>query len=175
MWWMNTILARGYRNTLVNDELPEIDHALSSVVLRERILGVWSQSGELGLFLRTLLRSVILTVDRYRFALASFHLGQVPAPTRSGSCGLESLAHCVSICPAGADIVRYCLAQQSEFDQGRWLFCCCSGDRRAYRDCSKRSDTFLSCAVQGLKNNPNSPLCDQPPKILSLRTTEDKA
>ena len=52
MWWMNTILARGYRNTLINDELPEIDHALSSAVLRERILRIWSQSGELVLFSR---------------------------------------------------------------------------------------------------------------------------
>ena len=30
MWWMNSILARGYRNTLINDELPEIDQSESS-------------------------------------------------------------------------------------------------------------------------------------------------
>lgn len=48
MWWMNSILARGYRNTLTNEELPEIDHALSSRVLREQIIEVWSSDAASG-------------------------------------------------------------------------------------------------------------------------------
>ncbi|KAK4216035.1 P-loop containing nucleoside triphosphate hydrolase protein [Rhypophila decipiens] len=41
MWWMNTILAKGYKSTLINEELPDIDHGLSSRVLREKILDIW--------------------------------------------------------------------------------------------------------------------------------------
>jgi ATP-binding cassette subfamily C (CFTR/MRP) protein 1 len=45
-WWINSILAQGRRDILTEDNLPPIDHKLSSRLLRHRALLAWDQRGK---------------------------------------------------------------------------------------------------------------------------------
>jgi ATP-binding cassette, subfamily C (CFTR/MRP), member 1 len=45
-WWINAILAKGSRNILTEDNLPPIDHQLSSRLLRQQALLAWDQRGK---------------------------------------------------------------------------------------------------------------------------------
>jgi ATP-binding cassette, subfamily C (CFTR/MRP), member 1 len=46
-WWINPILAQGSRRILTLDDLPQIDHNLSSKLLRRDALQEWDQRGTL--------------------------------------------------------------------------------------------------------------------------------
>lgn len=46
-WWINPILAQGSRDILTGENLPSIDHELSSKLLRHRALIAWDQRGRL--------------------------------------------------------------------------------------------------------------------------------
>ncbi|MBE3047417.1 hypothetical protein IMZ48_33875 [Candidatus Bathyarchaeota archaeon] len=45
-WWINPILAQGYRNILTGDNLPPMDRELSSKLRRRRALQAWDQRGK---------------------------------------------------------------------------------------------------------------------------------
>ncbi|KAI9042041.1 P-loop containing nucleoside triphosphate hydrolase protein [Aspergillus affinis] len=42
-WWINPVLKQGYRDVLTPNALPGIDQAISSTVLRKRIIGAWRE------------------------------------------------------------------------------------------------------------------------------------
>jgi hypothetical protein len=42
-WWINSILKEGYHGFLIQDDLPKVDRALSSTILRKRLIRVWNQ------------------------------------------------------------------------------------------------------------------------------------
>lgn len=44
-WWINPILAQGYRRSLSEDDIPMLDQNISSMTLRESILKAWNQRG----------------------------------------------------------------------------------------------------------------------------------
>ena len=44
-WWINPILVSGYGNILTANDLPPLDHDLSSMLLRQRALRAWDQRG----------------------------------------------------------------------------------------------------------------------------------
>ena len=44
-WWINPILGDGNRKILVAEDLPNVDRALTSETLREKILLAWSDRG----------------------------------------------------------------------------------------------------------------------------------
>lgn len=44
-WWINGLLAKGYNNTLVNENLPAIDNGLQSEDLRAKVLQAWNDAG----------------------------------------------------------------------------------------------------------------------------------
>jgi ATP-binding cassette, subfamily C (CFTR/MRP), member 1 len=48
-WWMNQVLANGYRKELQNEDLPKVDSELSSLPLRTASLRNWEQRRKLKL------------------------------------------------------------------------------------------------------------------------------
>ena len=44
-WWVNPVLAEGYKNVLLGHQLPSTDQKLSSGLLRRNILRAWDQRG----------------------------------------------------------------------------------------------------------------------------------
>ncbi|KAM7206614.1 P-loop containing nucleoside triphosphate hydrolase protein [Rhypophila sp. PSN 637] len=80
MWWMNTILAKGYKSTLINEELPDIDRGLSSRVLREKILDIWcSDTGSSPWLLTVLIKCLLqpgLLLVIWRVLLIVFRYSQ---------------------------------------------------------------------------------------------------
>lgn len=42
-WWINPIIKEGYCKILTQDDLPKADQALSSAILRERVIRAWTQ------------------------------------------------------------------------------------------------------------------------------------
>ncbi|KAI2671649.1 hypothetical protein CBS147355_8641 [Penicillium roqueforti] len=42
-WWINPILKEGYHELLTQDDLPKVDRALSSRILRKRLVRAWTQ------------------------------------------------------------------------------------------------------------------------------------
>ncbi|KAK3329697.1 hypothetical protein B0H66DRAFT_610708, partial [Apodospora peruviana] len=78
LWWINAVLVRGYNNNLINHELPAIDRSLSSEILREQILRIWTQRDSPWLpavLVRCLLQPMIL-VAAWRVFMIIFRYGQ---------------------------------------------------------------------------------------------------
>ncbi|PLB52013.1 P-loop containing nucleoside triphosphate hydrolase protein [Aspergillus steynii IBT 23096] len=108
-WWINPVLREGYRDVLVPESLPGVDRALSSKVLRERVIHAWAERSKpetkftLPLALFKAFRRGFLLPILPRFSLVAFRYSQ---PVLIG---------------ATIDFIQQRGSQDERVDSGYWL------------------------------------------------------